>query len=274
MQIDYKHTLEIEPEAWFIRLFVVVWGRLITGRKTTIEDVRAGTLSLNFCLLFWGYLFMPLGVLLRILTAPILGVAAILGPPIRRRREAAIARALAAESEAIGTLKKPREPKAPREPSKALAFIQTIGASFLHGAGTLAARGVMVGQAHAKFLRRAGVAIICLALIASVSGLVYGLILIAPIIAANIVDILVFTGVIVGGAATVVAIMLGGIWLAVSGHLDFLPIIFQRGGKATKHGGIKFGHSIKTFGHVMVTGFVAVKSNTCPKIEVKKEAIS
>jgi len=56
MDVELKHALEVSRNAWFIRLYQFVW--------CDTTPVRRKTARITFCALFWGYLLMPIGLLL------------------------------------------------------------------------------------------------------------------------------------------------------------------------------------------------------------------
>lgn len=56
MEIELKHSLEVSRTSWFIRLYRFVW--------CDTAKVRGQEHQITFCSLFWGYVFMPLGLIL------------------------------------------------------------------------------------------------------------------------------------------------------------------------------------------------------------------
>ena len=52
MHVELKHTITVPHNAWFMRLYRRVWSFTDEPSNPT------------FCSLFWGYLLMPLGLLL------------------------------------------------------------------------------------------------------------------------------------------------------------------------------------------------------------------
>ena len=214
MHVELKHTITVPHNAWFMRLYRRVWSFTDEPSNPT------------FCSLFWGYLLMPLGLLLWVvLFCTLIPVAAAADYVVEHKTKA--------PSALGGEVKK--------QPSRLLRAFTV-----------LAARIKFAWDFACPVLRVVGWGLVACAGLAALGGSGYGIYLLAPLVGSNVLPILMWIGFVLGGFLTIAILLWVGCAITNKWHLV-----------------ARLGASLKTFGHVMAIGYVAVKSNTCPRIELR-----
>lgn len=244
--MDYKHTIEVDRTAWFIRFYVWLWD----AKETDI----------NVCKLFWGYfpLFVIPWLVMRLLWIPLRPIASYFDGYLsswygrkKAKKKAKMPR----------PPRPPRAPKEKREHSRAQAFLNAVGA--IVGAVTQVLAAVwwhLIGRhkrvkATLGFIARWGGVLIVMALtLGAVATIVYFAIKYFTVTLA----ILAAAAGIVGGVVVIVlAIMLDEAF----GILGKVRDRFLR----------PSGRGIRTFARLLWAGARGVKSQTCPQIKVRSE---
>lgn len=223
----------------------------------------------DFCKLFWGFVFMPLNLFVRIVgfpfwlifrvlkaLAPVIGRHLPARKPERKLTHAEMMAIVKTKQEADeARLQKRRRRKKEREAAIGL---------FLGKIGTTADRIVRVVQAGWSILKWIVYLIGAAMAVTLAGGLVWGVIELAPLIGDHWVTILTVIGFSIGFCALLLFL------IAVGAGTGFFFTETHRG-LATRRM-VKSGSS--TFFHIMYMGLVAVKTRTCPKIVVKDEKTS
>lgn len=203
-QAELKHEIVIDADSWFVRFYLWLW--------QVDED------SINFCKLFWGYVFMPIALLVH------LGVF-VLGPAVRYLlRKQAERKELAASEPRLEFISKPKEKK----PSRLWVWLDRFE-------GSRAARY----SAYFFWL---------VALLLALAG--------AGLLVYLIVNHLVVSGIIVGATLLTVGIVMLILWFITT------PA-------AATTGAVAFKIEL-SFRQLLKGGYQAVKTNTCPRISLKK----
>lgn len=253
--LEYRHTATISRDAWFLKLWSWAW-------MTEPENA-------DFCKLFWGFVFMPLNLFVRIVgfpfwlifqilkaLAPVIGSHLPARKPERKLTHAEMMAMVKAKQEADeARLQKRRRRKKEREAAISV-FLGKIGAA--------ADRVVGVVRAGWSILKWVVYLIGAAMTVALAGGLVWGVVELAPLIGDHWVTILTAIGLSIGFCLLLLFLLTVG-----AGTAFFFAE--TRKGLATRRM-MKSGSS--TFFHIMYMGLVAVKTRTCPKIVVKDEKTS
>lgn len=218
--MDYKYTAKVSKDSWFIKLHCWLW--------------EADPDQIDFCKLFWGYIFAIPNIVLRILFSPF--YFTIVRPLIRRadRKSQEESRLSMEEYSLIkeweAARRKIRQDRANEFLARASQFFSTRPARFLIGA------------------------VIIVSLTAGAAWLGYLLFLLIKVIIENALSALIVM-------ISVIAIFAGVgflIWLGSKLRNTVVAEILIFGLKDGKH----------TFFGAMRHGYEGVKMNTCPKIEL------
>jgi hypothetical protein len=255
MNVELKHTLTVDAKAWYIRFYVWLY-----------EDKLD---QITFCKLFWAYVFAPVVLILK---GVIEGVFAI-----RESARAYAKRPRKTKPVPTKSFKTPKPVRPKREPAP-------WQMAFLHATETAGSKTVMALQAvgHAlhplwaftksKLFGRillvlgaligvgicAGIVGFIIAFWSTTQYVLYGLIAMTAV--AALIYLLLRKGfTFIGNNLRKTLPFWRWLDYALVDVRDFLRLDkFERGVK-------KSGMS---FAKVMKIGYVAVKSNTCPRIEV------
>lgn len=262
MHVELKHTLTVDRNAWFIRLYAgVYYGR-----------VESESIDPTFCSLFWGYLLMPLALIFLLVATPIMGLVNFISPRYASWRT----RHKTNEDEREWLIDNdgmelgPKVKVRPRRDYVRAIIVKAIG-----GVAYGVSKTIMFAQAHKphprshdRLVQYVRIGLLILAGIIAAGGTAFGLSLLFPVIIAH----LALTGIIIGAALGVALVAVSAVysmvWVVANGYMDWVPDILVGAGHGGKKGAIGAVHSVKLFGRVMLLGLVAVKSNTCPKIEL------
>lgn len=235
--MEPRFTWQLREDAWYVRFYLWLW--------------LASPRDVNFCKLFWAYVFVIPGLILHGLWAAAEWLSKI-GAAGRERR-------------ALAKAKEENEPYVPPEP-KGPNFMQR----YLDWIGEVASKLVMKLTPNPATKR------------------VLGIVGMALMVALGIAVIVVFfyfliawwsttRWILLVAAVLLAAVLLGILTANLLERAGFFTWLEQRPpgnhrffrGIASFFRGI--GRGIKEFFHVMGLGFHAVKSNTCPKVEIVKE---
>lgn len=249
--LEYRHHAKISRDAWYLKLWCWAWWS---------EPENA-----DFCKLFWGYVFLGPNIFVRIVGFPFwlmfIGVRGIVRhriskrPPKEIKRETHdefMARVRKERAEQDARVMRQRERKAARE-AKVAAFFGRIG--------SVADRVVGAFQAGWPVLRWFFYLLTVLLAVALAGALVWGMTELVPLAAHNIGTI--------GRVVGVGAVAIGGIALIIFifGSTGYFFTETEKGQETRRK--VKSGGA--TFFHVMYVGLCAVKSRTCPKVELLEE---
>ena len=211
-QSELKHAITVSRSSWFVRLYLRVW--------------QASEKDINFCKMFWGYVFMPVAFLLIALwfvTTPIRHYAdrsaekrvkryRTISIPEAEARADKLEKLIGLAERVIGVVR------------RVVDLCRPAGRLFVRAIESRAVLYLVVAAAGAVGLGAVGFAVY----------LIVNNLHLAWIMAASVVGFVAAIGVAVGI----------GVWLDDSGT------------------GLKFGG-------LVVGGLKSVKTNTCPRIEVK-----
>lgn len=250
---EYRHEARVREGSWFIRLYLWAW-------EARIEEM-------DFCRLFWGYIFMPLNLLLRAIVTPF--YLAFLGLRWTGRRIGLMfGRAMSSRSSSRAAAPSvigrgvapspPRKQRKRRDYTRILAFASRAGDRVV--AGSQATWRVI--RWPVRILLYVSAVVVAGAIVALTFYGVYWLgVLVGEVappvwdwIRANAPTAGLILLIAVGGLAVLGAILLGGFYAATE-----TPV-----GPAVRTTTLGF------FG-MMRTGFYGVKSRTCPRIVVERE---
>lgn len=246
--LEYKHTAKVSRDAWFLKLWCWAW---------EMEPERA-----DFCKLFWGYVFMPLNLFIRVIGWPLyklfLGLRAVkqwIGRKLSPTDP--FANMTHDEWRANRKLEKLKEETNAEKKKKREERI----AAFFGRVSAAADRVVGFFQATWPFTRwilYAG----CFVLAAGLTGgLIWGVIELADVIignAAGIGHVLLIVLAIVAGLVIIVSAAVAIVWVLLD-----TPV-----GKNLKW---FLKRTFGAFGSAMLTGLIAIKTRTCPKIELLED---
>jgi hypothetical protein len=244
MDIEYKHEMTVDANSWFIRLYVWMW-----------EAKRS---DINFCKLFWGYFpvfFLLNLVVFQLMIRPVIWlVGELLDLLPERERPTELQKSIKLREERLVKQEKARL-KDDRGPSLPQRFLSGVGA----GASLLIMRisqfwGWVTSHKTVNFVvLRATLGIAILLSAGAIAGIIY-------LAVVNFGVTAIILAVIAGAIIAVLFIVA----LHYLGVLAKMANVSSAGWKKTKEGS-------KGFWEVMVDGFIAVKSNTCPKINLSDE---
>lgn len=232
MDVDYKHTWTLPRNSWVVVFYMWLWA--------------ADPDEVNFCKLFWGYVF----------AVPCLIVRAILFPFVTAWT--GLTELLPEPKELTEAEKEERKVAAAVRASKRQSYQQRWLRKIEH-AGSWT---VMWITYFWRFLRYPVVAV---AAFAALGGLVYGVYVLLTL-TDNIpwptwheVVHAVWVGAI--GCALVVVFM----WLFLTERLRWIPrTVEYTAPRVFQRVSVPF----RFFFWVMMMGFISVKSNTCPRVEL------
>lgn len=236
--VELKHAMKVDEDAWFIRFYVWLW--------------KAERSDINFCKLFWGLSLAPFGLLVRLVLTPFLFIARRLDAMHDRRRQQGIADMTqeALERMLAG------EPPPERERPTMMKMLDRIAVAFARLAMWSAGAWDFLSR-HKRFNKAVGLAFLGLAVLLAVGALVAVVWL--AVAYASVTLVVVGVAVAVAVTGLIVLAMWGlGVFSFAGGR------IIQPAAKGVRTGGMGLFD-------VMRTGYVAVKSNTCPRIEFKDD---
>lgn len=243
--LEYRHTAPIKRDAWFLKLWCWAW---------EMEPENA-----DFCKLFWGYVFMPLNLFIRIVAWPIIkiihGIKAFFGwlGEHGENHNTITYEEHRAKMKLEAVKNAENEEKKKRREDRIKAFFGHIGSAADKVVGFFQSTWVAT-----KWIVYLIGVVLCLAL---AGVLIWGVVEIVGLIAGDVSGVLRVTGIVfavIAGIVIVVAIAVGLIWAFVETPLGAaLKRFFKR----------VFG----AFGSALYTGLVAIKTRTCPKIELIEE---
>lgn len=227
-QSELKHELRIKKSAWFIRFFVWLY-------EADKEDV-------NFCKLFWGYVFAIPIMILGAIVLPISKVLNATQPGRNARKTARRASRAAAKL-----------PGSQRKPSLPMRFISFVG--------DVASRGIyLIGSGWDKLNQHRRV-ITSLVWATWILGALLGLAGVA-FISVVFVDNFGVTRFILLGIITVVLFSVTFLVLDKIGAVGWATeTVMIPTGRGIRRGTLGFFGTVRT-------GFHAVKTNTCPRINL------
>lgn len=217
VQVELKHTLTVDKSAWFIRFYVWLWE----------GDIK----TITFCKLFWAYVFVVPGFLIRFGIYEPLSKWVI--PWVDRRK-----------ARRDSTPKVARPKRYTMWPF--LEVIETTGSKFV-----MRCSAIWNVAGLPPILGRILVALLVLAGVAAASTLVY-------VAATNFGTT---QWVLVGILSVAAAVIVGAGLMALG--------VFERLGNGVAHGAHAAKRGVLGFRDVMAAGYVAVKSNICPRVEIK-----
>jgi hypothetical protein len=227
-QADLKHELAVNRNSWFIRFYVWLW--------------QANPKDINFCKIFWGYVFVIAGLVLRLVVLPI-------GDRLCKRLEVSSE----ARYERVRELKKDPEKEKSTGPSRMQRVLSSIADVFSRIVFALGSAVAFVSE-RAELMKIVYAAALLLGL--ATSGAI------------------VWVAVVNFSTTWIVLVVFGGFALGVVtiagldkiGVLDWIAYkIFRRLGLKTKSGALGFFS-------VLRIGLRSVKTNTCPRIVLKESA--
>jgi hypothetical protein len=230
-EITYKHTARVKADSWFIKFYLWLW-------EADLETV-------DFCKLFWGYLFAVPNLLVQVIGYLPYKLGIAIADSTRDRRESW--KLTPADEAAIRARSRARRVE---RKQKFDSFFGRVSAT--------ADRVVAAAKAAwpvAKYPVYA-VASIAAAVLVCLFGV--GVYLLAALVIANlnsVAHVLLFLLITLAAGALLIGIGCGTAWF----------IMDTRYGKQLRTG-TKSG--FLTFGGVMRTGFFGIKSRTCPKVEI------
>jgi hypothetical protein len=235
--ITYKHTARVKADSWFIRFYRWLW-------EADLDQV-------DFCRLFWGYVFAIPNLLVRVIGY----LPYKLGLAIAEKTEDRRKSWKLTPADEVAIRARARANRVERK-QKFERFFAKVGAT----ADKIVAFGKAVWPI-AKYpvyaaASIAGAAVVCLVGV--------GLYELALIIIENSTDVLhvlliVLAG--IAGIALLLGIVLGLAWFFVDTRYGKQVRTGTKGGFLTFTGAIR-------------TGFFGIKSRTCPKIEIVDEGVS
>lgn len=239
--LEYRHTAAISRNAWFLRFWSWMW-------KTSISNA-------DFCKLFWGYVFAPVNLTVRaILFLPWLIVVGF--KALGRKLDAWIASGPPPQPKTPEERKLSQEKEQESAAKKKAREERILG--FFKWVSTQADRCVGFAQSSwpkVRFLIYGITGIFAAALAAVI---VYFVIKLVELIADNAAGVgrvaLEFAGIVVGAFALVAIFV-----------LIMIFIMETRPGKAIRR---FFDRVFGAFFRAMYMGLCAVKTRTCPKIEL------
>jgi ABC-type multidrug transport system fused ATPase/permease subunit len=235
MSYQPMHTARVHKGSWFIRLFLFMW-------PIRPEDV-------DFCKLFWGYVFAPLNLLVRFVTLPVALLWRFVLAP--RMREKERQRREMTDEEWVA-LRKTQRAKEKARKDRINAFFGRIS-GFADRFIVAPCKAVAATRGWTWFLR----ALMVVSGVALAGVIVWGLI----VIATHHALVYLFAAAFLAGTLAVVGVVLTGIFF-VEETPTGQAVAFH-----TKKGAVGFVGAIRT-------GFWGVKNRTCPQIElVSKETV-
>lgn len=240
MNIEHKFKWVVRRRAWYIRVYAYAW-----SFHSFVDDKRIGVdvEAVDFCKLWWAFLFLPLAFLVYKPICHALDAVALLHLRQVRRRAA-----LAPASGPSVPVTAPEK----EGPSSVDRFFERVGAAFVR---------VSLAVQSGWLLVRKPVTYVLLTL-AVIAGAALSVVLL--ILAASNLDVVLRAVEYLAIAAGVVTLMAGvGLGLGRLGFWTWARRTLIRGGretkKTTKKGALGF------FGAMRVA-YVAVKSSTCPQV--------
>lgn len=236
--VDYRHTARVSADSWFIRFYCWLW-------EADVEKV-------DFCRLFWGYVFALPNLLVRIVGYVPYKVLSAIGRALKRVGQRAVDNAPTLQDE-LRWRRERLERRAERREKRKNKYD-----CLLSLASRIADRLVEIAQAAWKVLRYPTYALVIVFGVVVVGGLGYLAYLLGALVVANAGIVAIVTAFLVGIVVTVVLtvslVALGGYFFSET----------ERGKSVVS--GTKGG--FLTFGGVLRKGVHAIKARTCPKIEV------
>jgi hypothetical protein len=241
--LDYRHTAAIKRDAWFLKLWCWAW---------EMEPESA-----DFCKLFWGYIFLPLNFLVRIVAWPVIrivhGLKAVF-KKIGSIGDGNLAMTTLEESRAQRDLEALKDEESEEKKKRREERI----AKFFGVVGSIADRVVSFFQSTWKVTKFVFYAIIAAVMLVLAGVIVWGIVELVELIGTDVSGVLHVTLIVL---AIIVSITLFvAIFTAILWTLVETPV-----GRALKR---FFKRVFGAFGSSMYTGLVAIKTRTCPKIEL------
>lgn len=245
--LDYRHSAQIRRDAWFLKLWCWAW--------------ESEPESADFCKLFWGYIFMPLNFLVRVIAWPILKI--INGVKWVFHKIGSIG-----DDDSIMTMTheeyvskrkleelkdEENEEKKKRHEERLAKFFVTIAAG--------ADRMVSFFQSTWVVTKWVFYAIIAVIMLAFAAVIVWGVVELVGLVAGDVSGVLEVTLIVLAVIAAItvsVALVTSIFWIMIE-----TPV-----GRALKR---FFKRIFGAFGHAMYMGLIAIKTRTCPKIELKED---
>lgn len=232
--ITYKHTARVKADSWFIRFYRWLW-------EADLDQV-------DFCRLFWGYVFAIPNLLVRVIGyLPYkLGLAIAEKTEDRRRSW----KLTPSDEAAIRARARVRRVERKQKFEK---FFSRVGAT--------ADKVVAFGKAVWPVAKYPAYAVASIAGAAVLCLIGVGLYELALLIIENSTDVLhvaLIVLAVVAGIALTVGLAIGLGWF-------FMDTKYGKQVRTGTKGGFL------TFGGAIRTGFFGIKSRTCPKIEVVED---
>lgn len=230
-ELTYKHTARVKADSWFIRFYCWLW--------------EADLDSVDFCKLFWGYLFAIPNLLVRVVGYLPYKLGLSIAERTKDRRESW--KLTPAEEAAMRARARVRRVERKQKFD-----------SFFARVGGWADKVVAFSKAAwpvAKYPVYAVASIAAAALVCLVGVGLYELVLLIIANATDALHVLLIVLAIVAGIALAVGLAIGLGWF-------FMDTKYGKSVRTGTKGGFL------TFGGAIRTGFYGIKSRTCPKIEV------
>jgi hypothetical protein len=270
--MEYQYEKRVDERSWFIRLYLWAW--------------RAEVERVDFCRLFWGYVFMAPNLLLRAVVFPfwvLWRVLRVLGRAASRVAAAlgGVARRILPEPKPMPLGEPSPERSVPKEPRRQRR--RARGEAFLTAVSRTADRGVAACQTAWPYMRwvrfplralfwiGAGAFGVALGALAC-----YGFYALAILIGDNFT--MLASGAWIGISAAAVWVGHGAWWLAPTVGIILavavVILVLLRGGIYVAEDtsvGPAIGRKTVGFAGAMKTGALGVKRRTCPKITVVRD---
>lgn len=238
---EYKHTWVIPRNAWYIRLYMLLW--------------NADEKDITFCKLFWGYALCWVAIILRIVAIPLFLIALIPSPD-RKPAAECVHGAAARSCETCKALRKEE-----RDAKKLARKERRRNKLPMRVLNAVSNGMVVVIQHIATVVRKCAWvpgALFILGCICLVGGLIaVGYEAYTTIPVKEGLQILLIIGAAAVAVVALTALIVGAILLFTEAGVGLGPKM----GHGAKKGGLKFRD-------VMRIGYVGVKSNTCPRVVI------
>lgn len=226
MDYELKHKWQLAEDAWYIRFYVHMW----EAEKTDI----------NFCKLFWAYVFMPLALFLRyVFPGPLIWVLSrTFFPWFDARKERRLKLASASG---------PSIPVEQKEtgPSRMMILLTAIGRFF----AWIGFKFESFWFTHRKWILPAFSGLMILASVIGVIAII--VIIIKTWSTPGFLELLEVVGIVLGAVAVALVVVVALSWFHDK--------------RQTKK---KNRPNKMTLRKVLRQGYIAVKTNTCPQIDL------
>lgn len=249
--LEYRHYAKISRDAWYLKIWCWAW---------MSEPENA-----DFCKLFWGFVFLPLNLFIRITAFPFWllfrGIRAVLlwiDAKLPEREEEHMT-----HQEYMAKMKKEREEEEARLQKHLRRKKEREAAisAFFGRIGMVADRIVGAFQTAWPVIRWVFYLVGLVLALALAGALVWGMTMLVPLIADNLWPI---AQVVLFMLGVVLALVLG---ITILGGTGYFFTETNKGLETRRM--VKSGGS--TFLHAMYVGLCAVKTRTCPKVELIEE---